>query len=44
MITCTTSNKPDSDEDPSLEITIENFGKVATKGKLFRYVKKWSDT
>ena len=42
-ITCTTSNKPDSEEDPSLEIFFEGIGNVATKGKLFRYVKRWSD-
>jgi hypothetical protein len=43
-ITCTTSKKPDSEEDPSLVIFIEGFGNVATKGKIFRYVKRWSDT
>jgi hypothetical protein len=43
-ITCTTDTKPDSDEDPSLVITIDGMGNAATMGKVFRYVKRWSDT
>jgi hypothetical protein len=42
-ITCTTGKKPDSKEDPSLEIYFEGVGNVATQGKIFRYVKRWSD-
>jgi hypothetical protein len=43
-ITCTTDTKPDSEEDPSLVITVDGMGNAATQGKVFRYVKRWSDT
>jgi len=44
-IECTTSDKPYvAGQEPSLEIYIANKGKVATMGKLFRYVSLWSDT
>ena len=42
-ITCTTSDKPYRPDTPVLEIYIEGFGLVATKGKVFRYISRWSD-
>lgn len=41
-IKCTTSNKPYKKDEPTLVIYIEGKGYVATKGKVFRYVSKWS--
>ena len=41
-ISCTTSNKPYKKDVPTLVIQIEGKGYVATKGKVFRYVSKWS--
>jgi hypothetical protein len=43
-ITCTTDTKPDSEEDPTLKINIEGMGNAVTGDKIYRYVKKWSDT
>lgn len=46
-ITCTTSNKPTSmikPEHPSLVISIEGVGDVATRGLKYMYVARWSDT
>jgi hypothetical protein len=31
-VTCNTSNKPDAEDDPTLVITIEGMGNVATQG------------
>ena len=42
-ITCTTSNKPYKKDVPRLVINIDGFGNVATLGKTFLYVSKWSD-
>ena len=42
-ITCTTSDKPYVPDEPKLEIHIDGFGLVATKGKVFRYISRWSD-
>lgn len=46
-ITCTTADKPFSSikpEHPSLVISIDGVGHVATKGFLYRYVANWSNT
>lgn len=46
-ITCTTADKPTSmitAEHPSLVISIEGVGRVATRGMKYRYVARWSDT
>ena len=42
-ITCTTSDKPYRPDEPKLEIFIEGLGLVANKGKVFRYISRWSD-
>jgi hypothetical protein len=43
-IICVTSDKPFVEGDePSLEITIDTSGKVATNGKVLLYAQKWSD-
>ena len=42
-IICTTSDKPYVPDVPKLEIWIDGFGNVATKGQVFRYVSRWSD-
>jgi|Transcript_33607 hypothetical protein len=42
-ITCTTGKKAYKPDTPKLVINIEGFGNVATMGKEFLYVSKWSD-
>jgi len=42
-ISCTTADKPYRPDEPKLEIYIEGMGLVATKGKVFRYISRWSD-
>ena len=42
-ITCTTADKPYVPDTPVLLITIDGMGYVATKGKVFRYVQRWSE-
>jgi hypothetical protein len=42
-ITCTTSDKPYVPDTPKLEIYVSGSGLVATKGKVFRYISRWSD-
>ena len=44
VIVCTTMDKPYVPDEPSLVITIEGMGHVATMGKVFRYVSRWSDS
>ena len=44
MIVCTTLDKPYKPDEPSLVITIDGFGYVATKGQVFRYISRWSDS
>lgn len=41
-VTCTTSNKPYVPDTPTLVINIDGMGDVATMGKQFLYVSKWS--
>ena len=36
-------SRPDTLNAPSLRINFEGIGDVATKGLVFRYVKRWSD-
>jgi hypothetical protein len=43
-IQCTTSDKPYVPDEPTLVIQIEGMGYVATKGKVFRYISRWSDS
>jgi len=43
-VTCTTANKPYKKDVPRLSIHQEGFGNVATQGKTFLYVSKWSDS
>jgi len=44
-ITCVTSDKPFVAGDESrLDIRIQGLGSVATRGQVFRYVQRWSDT
>ena len=44
-IVCTTSDKPFVEgQEPSLDIFIDGLGNVATRGLLYRYVSRWSDT
>ena len=43
-IVCTTLDKPYRPDEPSLIITIDGMGYVATMGKVFRYVSRWSDS
>ena len=45
-ITCTPADKPLSavkDNHPSLAISIDGVGNVATRGYTYMYVAKWSD-
>lgn len=42
-ITCTTSDKPYRPDEPRLDIHIEGFGLVATKGQVVRYISRWSE-
>lgn len=42
-ITCVTDDKPYVPDTPKLEIFIEGLGLVATKGKVFMYISRWSD-
>lgn len=42
-ITCVTDDKPYVPDTPKLEIYIEGLGLVATKGKVFMYISRWSD-
>ena len=42
-IVCVTLDKPYVPDEPSLVIKIDGMGYVATKGKVFRYVSRWSD-
>lgn len=42
-ITCTTSDKPYVADTPKLEIYIDGYGLVATKGRIFLYTSRWSD-
>ena len=44
LIVCTTSDKPYRPDEPSLVITIDGMGYAATKGQVFRYVSRWSDS
>ena len=43
-IQCTTADKPYVPDEPALVINIEGLGNVATKGQVFRYVSRWSDS
>ena len=43
-IVCTTLDKPYVPDEPTLVITIGGKGYVATKGMVFRYVSRWSDS
>ena len=43
-ITCTIDPKPYVADEPKLEIFVEGKGLVATKGKTFLYVYRWSDS
>lgn len=43
-IVCTTLDKPYVPDEPTLVITIDGKGYVATKGMVFRYVSRWSDS
>jgi len=43
-IICTTLDKPYRPDEPTLVIWIEGMGYVATMGKVFRYVSRWSDS
>ena len=42
-VTCVTGSRADTLNAPSLKINIDGVGDVATKGHVFRYVKRWSD-
>ena len=42
-ISCTTLDKPYVADTPSLIIKIDGMGNVATKGKVFRYISRWSE-
>lgn len=42
-IVCLTSNRYDTLNDPTLSIYIPDKGYVATKGLIYRYVKRWTD-
>ena len=42
-IVCTTIDKPYVPDEPTLVISIDGMGYVATKGKVFRYISRWSD-
>jgi hypothetical protein len=45
VIVCVTSDKPFIEGDePRLDILIDGKGLVATKGKIFFYAQRWSDT
>ncbi len=43
-MTCTTADKPYVPDVPTLVINIEGKGNVATKGLVYRYVSRWSDS
>jgi hypothetical protein len=43
-IVCTTLDKPYRPDEPTLVITIDGMGYVATKGKVFHYVSRWSES
>ena len=43
-ITCTTADKPYVPDEPVLVIHINGYGNVATKGLIYRYVSRWSDS
>ena len=43
-ITCTTADKPYVPDEPVLVIHIDGSGHVATKGMVYRYVSRWSDS
>jgi hypothetical protein len=42
-VSCVTSSRADTLNAPSMRIYIDGVGDVATKGQVFRYVKRWSD-
>lgn len=42
-ITCTTSDKPYTPDEPVLSIVIDTLGAVATQGLVFRYVSLYSE-
>lgn len=45
VIICTTMNRPEVEgQMPSLSVYIDGLGYVATRGLLYRYVSRWSDT
>jgi hypothetical protein len=43
-VSCTTADKPYVPDEPKLEIFVQGKGMVATKGKVFTYIYRWSDS